>query len=372
MKTRILSLLLLLPLTAFAAEHRTDTRETIAWQPGLSASMENLLGEVELVGGTGNEIVIELTVVANARTAADAEALAGQVTLQQSRRGDTVELWIDYPTAEHDQFIYRPGRWSGTTNTTYRGERVRITSRGSGADVHANLRITLPQGVAFEMANSVGSLAATGVNGEIGLRTGSGRIEASQGGGTLAARSGSGSIRISEHTGAVGARAGSGSISLEAITGGVDVRTGSGSIRAQRVAGDEVALRAGSGSVRIDDIQGALSIGTGSGSVRIGSLTAGDELSVTTGSGSVRADGDFSAVTNMRMRTGSGSIAIVSSGVPNVQLVASAGSGSVTVDVAGMSGVSARRNRVEATLGTGEGEARLSTGSGSIRFTAGQ
>ncbi|MCA1798342.1 MAG: DUF4097 domain-containing protein [Xanthomonadaceae bacterium] len=365
-----LFLLLLVPFAAQAAEHRTQAREAIAWQSGMEVSLENLLGEATIVGGAGNEIVVEVEVVANDRDAEAARALAEQVVLRQSRRGNTVEMWLEYPTGEHDEFRYRTERWSGNTNTSYRGDRVRISSR-RGADVHALIRVSVPAGAAFKMTNQVGMLQADGVRGDLDVRTGSGRITAANGNGSLAANSGSGSVSVEKHSGAVRARTGSGSLALADVEGDVDASTGSGSIRAERVAGNEVKLRTGSGSVRIADLRGALNVGTGSGSVRIGNLSSGADLSVTTGSGSIRVDGDLGPVTNLRMSTGSGSIGVDSAGIPNVKLLARAGSGSVEVDVPNMSNVSARRNRVEAVLGTGAGEARLTTGSGSIRFNAG-
>ena len=103
--------------------------------------------------------------------------------------------------------------------------------------------------------------------------------------------------------------------------------------------------------------------------IRISDLMGGGAFEATTGSGSIRVDGDLSKVTDLTMQTGSGSIRVETTGVPNVKLVARTGSGSVDVDVPNMSDVNARRNRVEATLGTGEGTASLRTGSGSIDFS---
>lgn len=366
----VLWLLLFVPVAGYAAEHRIEARESIAWQPGMSVSLENLAGEAQITGETGNALVVEVTIVAHGDDAAAAAALARKVTLRQERRGDTVEMWLEYPTDEYSEFRYNAG---SNTTATYRGQRVRVSSRGGrdSADVHAQIRVTVPAGGAFKMTNTVGQLTATDVNGNLELRTGSGRIESTTGTGTLALQSGSGSVSVEGHNGELKVRTGSGSVYLASIEGNVDATTGSGGVRAERIGATEVRLRTGSGSIRVADIRGALNVSTGSGGVEIGNLASGPELSVATGSGSVRVNGDLGAVTTLAMSTGSGSIRVESLGIPNVQLLARAGSGSVEVDVPNMSNVSARRNRVEATLGTGAGEARLTTGSGSIRFKAG-
>ncbi len=334
----LIFLLAIAPATALAATQ--PARLALPADADSEVSIENLAGTMTIMAGDGNEIIVEID-----RIGATDE-LAQSITLQHRVDGNDIEIWVDYP---NKQYVYKPERGSHNTTTTYRGKRIRVASRGRGDEVYADVRVTVPRGVEFNAHNAVGTLSAEGLRGEVSLRTSSGHVTAANGDGEWTVRSGSGRLDISNFEGELDARTGSGSIDLANVSGDIEANTGSGGIDA-KVIGGEVEM------------------GTGSGSIRVSELTGGGDLEATTGSGSIRVDGDLSNVKNITMRTGSGSIKIRASGVPNVMLVARTGSGGVEVDVPGMTNVTAKRNRVEATIGTGEGKATLRTGSGSIEF----
>lgn len=331
-------LLAIAPASALAATQ--PARIALPASADSDISVENLAGTMTIVAGDGDEVIVEVE-----RIGATDE-LAQSVTLEHRVRGDDIEIWLAYP---EDRYVYSPDRGSHNTTTTYRGNRVRVVSRGRGTEVYADVRVTVPRGADFEAYNAVGTIEAGGLQGDVSLRTASGRVTAKDGGGDWTVRSGSGRLDISNFEGELNARTGSGRIELANVSGEIEANTGSGSIEATVIGGE-------------------IEMGTGSGSIRISDLTGGGDFEATTGSGSIRVDGDLSKVEDLKMRTGSGSITIRASGVPNVKLVARTGSGGVKVDVPGMTRVTVKRNRVEATIGTGEGTASLSTGSGSIEF----
>ena len=333
-------LLAAVPASALAATQ--PARVALPVDADTNVSVENLAGAMTIVAGDGDEVVVEIERIGVT------DELARSITLQHRVHGESVEIWVEYPS---DEYVYKSERGSHNTTTTYRGERVRVSSRGRGDEVHADVRVTIPRGVDLDAHNAVGTLDADGLRGEVSLRTSSGRVAAANGGGEWTLRSGSGRLDISHFEGELDARTGSGGIELANVSGSIEANTGSGSIDAKIIGGD-------------------VEMGTGSGGIRIADLTGGSEFEATTGSGSIRVDGDLSRVNDLVMRTGSGSIKIRASGVPNVKLVARTGSGSVDVDVPGMTSVTAKRNRIEATIGTGEGNASLRTGSGSIEFTS--
>ncbi|MEX0900858.1 MAG: DUF4097 family beta strand repeat-containing protein [Gammaproteobacteria bacterium] len=333
-------LLAIVPVSAPAATQ--PARIALPVTTDSDISVENLVGSMTIVAGDGDEVVIEVD-----RIGATDE-LAQSITLQHRVHGDNIEVWVEYP---NNRYVYKPERGSHNTTATYRGKRIRVESRGRGDEVHADVRVTLPHGVEFEAHNVVGPLDADGLRGEISLRTSSGRVTAANGRGEWTVRSGSGRLDISNFEGDLDARTGSGGIELANVSGEIEANTGSGGIDATVVGGE-------------------IEMGTGSGSIRVSDLTGGGDFEATTGSGSIQVAGDLSKVRDLVMRTGSGSITIRASGVPNVKLVARTGSGGVDVDVPGMTSVTVKRNRVEATIGTGEGNASLRTGSGSIKFTS--
>lgn len=323
MNRLLTALLLLAPFVVQAADHTVQQREGVTVAAGTTYSFSNLVGDVTVVSHDGDEIVIEATVTAASAELAEAVGIA--------RDGN--ELWMTFPVEEHTHYLYRPsGGGNMNTSTTYRGTRVHVSSRGDGAEVSASVRILLPRGAMLDVNQSVGSMGAAGTDGTVSLRGGSGRITLSDTRGGVTARSGSGTVMLDGHMGAA-------------------------------------TLHTGSGSVGVSDMHGDLSVRTGSGSVRVEGLAHAGKVSVSTGSGSVRVEGDLSGVDDMEFSTGSGSVTIEATGMPDVQLEARAGSGSVRVEVDGTRLPETDRNRVEATLGDGNGTARITTGSGSIRFT---
>ncbi len=328
MKRTVTALLLLAPMLATAAEHRIQLREAHAWQPGTPLSFENLVGEVSIASHGGNEVVIQVDVVASARDDDEAEALARSVTLQR----DGHQFWMAFPTREHNRFIHRSRGWTVNTSTSYRGRRVSVASRGRGVEVHANVRIAVPHGSELTVRHSVGTMAAENAQANLILHTGSGRVGTVRTEGSLYVNSGSGPVTISGHA------------------GNIEARTGSGSIRIEEVVSDSVSLRTGSGSVRVE------------------TLSHAEELMISTGSGSIRAEGDLSTILRMRLTTGSGSIAANSHADMNTRVEARSGSGSVNVEAPRLRTTSSERNAYEGVIGSGEGEVRMITGSGSIRF----
>lgn len=368
MKTiRILALLLLITVPAGlqAVEHRESFQESFAAGAELALAFENLAGEITLIPG-GDAFVVEGEVIARARNAEEAAALAQSVTLQQSNRAGGHELWMEFPVEKHGTFIY--GARGNNTSTSYRGERVNVRGHGRGAEVHARVTVRVPAGMTVTIDNLVGTITAQGLAGDITLQTGSGRIESGQGRGRLAVHSGSGEIEVKGHDGALEARAGSGDIAAAGVNGDVHARTGSGDIELQDVHGEILRLRTGSGGIRIEGATGNLNARTGSGGMRISGLVAGAELETSAGSGTTRLEGDLGAVTSLDMGAGSGSIRVESSTMPNLALRARAGSGRVTVEGPGVQVDQSRRNRAQATLGDGSGKGRISTGSGSVSF----
>lgn len=335
MNRLLTALLLLAPFAVQAADHTATHRATVTATDAAHYSFANLVGEVHVTAHDGADIVIEATVTA------ESAALAEQVGIAR----DGNELWMDYPVDEHRR--YRHSERGSSTTTTYRGTRVEVADRG--LRVAAVVHIALPRGTHMEVYLAAGAVNADGADGTLVLRTGSGRVEARNTRGALELRSGSGTVAVSGHDGPAELHTGSGRVRAEGVNGNLTARTGSGSVGVAGVRGD-VAVRTGSGSVDVSGIAGATSV------------------EIATGSGSVDIRGDLAGVTSMAVRTGSGSVDIDATGVPDVQLDARAGSGSVRVEVNGSRLPETGRNRVEAALGDGSGEATIRTGSGSIRI----
>src|SRR5690606_35708389 len=295
---------------------------------GANVAVYNLAGEVRIEAGGGSEVVVEL--MRGGADAAELEVDVGDVGGWQSLR-------VIYPS---DRIVYpRTSGWSNTSmrvraDGTFgrinmpgaddprggvmafardRGDQVRISSRGSGMEAYADMRVLVPQGQRIAVLLGVGRATVSNVDGDLLVDVAAASIEATNTRGWLRLDTGSGSI------------------DLRGAEGEVILDTGSGRIEAADVRGPRLVMDTGSRRVEargidVDD----LTVDTGSGSVNLGEVNARN-IMIDTGSGSVRL-GLLSDVENLEIDTGSGSVTL---GVPETlgaEITVDTGSGGITLD----------------------------------------
>ena len=350
---------------------------------GQVLELENLAGAIRLVRATGNEVVVDATVHAEAGSDAAARALADRLRLSLGERAGHLVVSADYPIDEYDEFYYpRPGDhgtflgfdFGSRTDTKFHGRRVTVytAARSGAAGLWADFTIALPVGVGASIKNAAGAIESVAVDGPLALDTGWGDIAASGGAGDLSADTGSGDVRVRDRRGSLRVDTGSGDVRLEQLAGKVSVDTGSGDVRLVGVAGEVIRVDTGSGDIYLEEVRGALSVDTGSGSVHGSRLAASGRLYADTGSGEVTLAGDFAQVTSMKVSTGSGDVTFAMSGVPAVRLSISTGSGEISVDLPETRIRHAERDELEGDLrGGGTGLADISTGSGDVTLRGG-
>lgn len=313
---------------AVAAAAPTGAQE-VERLSGTDVAIYNLAGRVEVVAGTGPDVVVRMT-----RGGRD----GARLTLERGRSSGRETLGVRYPS---DEIVY-PAMGRGSTTVSVRsdgtfsggmgGDRVRVRGSGSGLEAWADLTVEVPTGRTTHVYLAVGQLDARGVTGDVRLDTGSGQVSASNIEGSVVIDTGSGSVDVSD------------------IRGDVLVDTGSGRVVVDRVEARTLRVDTGSGAVRVTGARGAdVEIDTGSGSVEVEVLPGVRRLLVDTGSGGVtlRIPRDFGA--EIDVETGSGRIDV-----------------DLPVEVR-----TARRNVLRGTLGDGSGTISVDTGSGSIRILAG-
>jgi DUF4097 and DUF4098 domain-containing protein YvlB len=363
--------LTLIAATAFAfAAHAANHEIKSEYRSSKHSAVEfeNLLGAVKVLPASGKELVLEYTVTAGGRDAAEARALAELIRFETSEANGRVTVKVIYPLDEHRTFTYpgERGGWNYETNTEYMGRRVRVSSRG-GTDVHVDLVARLPAGYRARFDNAVGEIEATGVNADLDFDTGSGGITANDTRGRLRGDTGSGSITVRKHVGDVEADTGSGDVELERIDGEISADTGSGSVTVRDSKSKLIEADTGSGRIEIIDSSGSLDADTGSGGVEARGFIAGERIRCDTGSGGVRLEGDLSAVRDLVIDTGSGGATIKSTKPLDLRLEIDTGSGGIRVDMPNMSDVRKDDGEFSATLGKGTGRATIETGSGGAR-----
>ncbi len=330
--------------------------------------VENLVGEMTVVGTSGDKIHVSGTVYADPSDGATAAQLADGLKVEFEVSGERLTVRAVYPTGRHSRYYYprHPTRdadlpwflsWGNNSSVRYLGERVQVTGHPSSdaAVLYADFRIEVPasvepSGLAIEVRNQVGLLHSRDVVADQKLDAASGGVEASGGKGRLAVDTGSGDVVVTGHEGSV------------------DADTGSGDVHMQRVRGDKLTADTGSGDVEIVDCQGSIDADTGSGDVTGRNVVVGRRFRADTGSGDVRVAGDFGAVRDLYVDTGSGDVTLTLSAVPSVRLKVSTGSGDIDLDVPNVRIHSLRHRDLVADLGAGDGSGTIDTGSGDVRL----
>jgi len=316
---------------------------------GSSLAVYNLAGRVEVVRGSGSQVVVTVT-----RGGADADRLeveVGEVRGRESLRVIYPSNQIVYPSGGRGQRAELRVRSDGTFGSGSGGERVTIRGSGRGLEAHADLRIEVPDGKDLAVHLAAGNTEARGIRGDLLVDTGSGGVTVEGVTGNLTVDTGSGTVRVGN------------------VEGDVLVDTGSGSVTVEGVRGESLVVDTGSGSVQGSDLSaGSVRVDTGSGTVIL-TAVASPDVSVDTGSGSVELDLTRD-VDRLDVDTGSGSVTVRFSSDVGADLEVETGSGRIDVDFPVELRVM-RRDHIEGRLGDGAGRIRIGTGSGRVRLTRG-
>ncbi len=322
---------------------------------GQEVSIYNLVGELLVEGGSGSDVRVQVTRRGSdgSRLKVESGSIEGRETLRVIFPGDRVVYQGE-----------RGGRgWGSSTITRLRvrddgrfgggwdsgdGRRVEISTRGSGLEASADLRVTVPKGKSIDLNLAAGKAVIRNVDGDISLDVQAADVETSGTRGRLDLDTGSGEVRVREAEGELYLDTGSGDVTVEGVRGSVlKMDTGSGGLTLRRVAVDRLGLDSGSGQVSLRGV-------------------SAPDLSIDSGSGSVEIDLDAD-VERLIVDSGSGGVTL---GVPaslGARLQIDSGSGGIDVDVP----IRITRNErrlLQGVLGDGAGRITIDTGSGGVRI----
>jgi hypothetical protein len=277
---------------------------------GSDVAVWDLAGRVEVVAGTGSEVVVE--VVRRGRDAGRVRVERGEIDGRDALRIGADDTDIVYPElAERGRvesslrrdgtFGMSGGRWVG-------GRRVSIRRDGRGTEGWADVTVRVPRGM------------------RVRVHVLAGRAEARD----------------------------------------VTVDAGSGAVSLERVRASVLAIDAGSGRVRGSDVEAPdMRLDTGSGGVTIDRL-ATRTLRLDSGSGDVDL-GLVGDVDDLRIDSGSGSVTLRIPPTLGATLEADTGSGGITTEIP-IAVTRTERHHLSGAIGDGRGTIRVDGGSGQLRL----
>jgi DUF4097 and DUF4098 domain-containing protein YvlB len=257
-------------------EEQTD-RQTRTLKLGANGelSLQNIAGDITVTKASGNDATLEIVKTARARTADEAKAQLGLVTVSITERNGRAEVKTEYP--QNDQ-----GRWGW-------GRR--------GINVSVAYAVSAPAGTRLTINSISGNIRVSDVKGDLTVNTVSGSVRLANAGRIASAKSVSGTVEIldTQIDGALEAQSVSGGVVLRNVGARrVNVGSVSGTVQIDDLQCDRVEAHSISGDVQYS---GALTKGgryeltSHSGSVRVGvSGNTGFELEANSFSGSVRSD----------------------------------------------------------------------------------
>lgn len=316
--------------------------------------IRNLIGEIAIAGHSGSDFEIEVRVQGS-----DATPDRVRIRTDEGRRA---RLSIDFPLDESKRYVYPRLKGGNTSIHLDRGgswlarifgdANVKVSGRGRGLEIWADVTVHVPKGGAIVIDHGVGTVRARDVEGDVELATRSGSVE------------------VAGITGEVAVDTGSGHVTVSNVRGGLHVDTGSGHVTVTDAVSKKLHVDTGSGHVELDSVDGSsVYVDTGSGRVE-GHGVSADDLTIDTGSGSVTLQLDRMGSGEFVIDTGSGSIDLKLPPDASADVTADTGSGGIQFDLSG--DYRMRRvedDEVEFTIGGGDAELVLDTGSGAIRIS---
>jgi DUF4097 and DUF4098 domain-containing protein YvlB len=221
------------------------------------------------------------------------------------------------------------------------GSLGRIVGRGPYAD----LRISIPAGVAVEASTASGELVAEGLRGDLSLGTVSGQIESDGTAGALAISTTSGDADVRDHRGPLTVSSVSGEIRAGGDLADPQVETVSGDVVLEGVRGD-VTVSSISGDIAIDAARDA-------------------RLNLESTSGDISVDGGLAADAESAISNISGDVTLMLPADAGLRLDASTVSGDLSADLPLRDLVEERR-RLSGRIGDGAAALTISTTSGDV------
>lgn len=242
-------------LEAAAGEKKLD--RTFSVSPGGTLTVGTDVGSVEIVGGSGNSVVVSVVVKGSEGDLNDFEISATEV----------------------------PG------GVEVKGERTKSRSRGSW-NIDAMFSIKVPKEYGAKIHTSGGDISVTGLKGTVGGSTSGGDIRLDGIEGPVDMKTSGGDVRAKTVVGDLRVKTSGGSVTVESVKGSVDAVTSGGNVSVSGVTG-KVDAKTSGGNVHVSVVSGndGISAKTSGGNVEIMiPPDVGANIEASTSGGSVECD----------------------------------------------------------------------------------
>jgi len=171
MKTWLIGLLALLPLSGDVEDRSTDSK---TFSGVRLVVVDNINGNIEASGYNGNDLVMEVTRSVRAESSERLAAANREVTLKTDQSGDTVKLFVDEPSRNNHGHSQRDGY---TVQYSFK-LRVPAAAQVNLSTVNHGKIVVAGIGGDFDIRNVNGPIEMTGLAGSGRARTVNGPVKA--------------------------------------------------------------------------------------------------------------------------------------------------------------------------------------------------
>lgn len=250
----------------------------------VQSNAENAAGDITIIGGIGDEIVVKAHKTAWGASQEDAEAGLAEIKVKVTQNGDAVTVEVQRPQPAN--FIGIGGQRTDTVDLT----------------------ITVPATTKVTASTSFGDVSLSGTVGDVDLKTSFGDVSVKDvQGGTIEARTDFGEVTLEDVAadGNVEAHSSSGKITLDNVEaeGDVDLSTDFGGIEFETGNADSLTAETSSGNVDLSSLSvaGVVTARSDFGGLTLIKVEAGSydldtssgEITLEGASGAVKAHTDF-------------------------------------------------------------------------------
>ena len=202
----VLGVLLTAPLAVVADDYVTEESRQFTVGAGSSLCLENISGDIEIVGWDRNVISVEAVKVSRG---ANAQRKAELVEVVMEQSGDSVEVEVEYPDSD---------------------ERRRH-GLGDSFNVSVDFTVRVPRDCSLEVDLVSGDMEVAGINSDVSIDLVSGNLDMRDiAGDSIDINSVSGNVEIAGISGDIDIEGVSGNIELNNVSGLLSVETTSGNV----------------------------------------------------------------------------------------------------------------------------------------------
>ena len=303
----VLGVFLTAPPAAVADDYTTEESRQFTVGAGSSLCLENISGNVEIVGWDRNVISIEAV---KRSSGSDAQRKAELVEVVMEQSGDSIEVEVDYPDSDER-------RHHGFRNSF---------------NVSVDFTVRVPRDCSVDVDLVSGDLELAGVNSDVNVDLVSGNLD------------------VRDIAG--------GAVDISCVSGDIDIAGVSGDIDVEGVSGD----------IELTDVSGLLSVETTSGNVVVSAVEL-EGADIETFSGDIEltisrpvSSGEF----DFEVFSGDITITLHADSAFEIDAETGFGDGGVSTNFDVERSGRARRGSLEGTVNGGGAEIDAETGTGEI------